>query len=193
MAIEAKVIDRHTKEWFRLHKLVKERSFEYGDFTLSSGKKSSYYFDGKQVTLHPEGSYLVGKILYQKIQGLNIDAVGGYTIGADPMVSAFGVVAHLEGLNNLKLFIVRKTPKTHGKCKNIEGPLLKKGDQVVVVDDVITTGGSVIKSIDAVRELGCHVIKVIALVDREEGGTEAIQNLGIDVDPIFTIRDFPIK
>lgn len=179
--------------WERLYKLVRERSFEHGKFILTSGKESSYYFDGKQVTLHPEGSYLVGKILFEKIQGLNIDAVGGYTIGADPMVSALSVIAYLEGLENLKLFIVRKEPKKHGKCKNIEGPLLKKDDRVVVVDDVITTGASILKAIDEVQKVGCKVVKVVALVDREEGGTDTIKNMGIEVDPIFKIGDFKTK
>ncbi len=111
-------------------------------------------------------------------------------MGADPMVGALAPVAYLEGMNNLKLFIVRKEPKKYGKCKNVEGPILNKGDRVVIVDDVITTGGSIIKAIKAAQELGCEVIKVIALVDREEGGTEALRGMGIEVDPIFTIRDF---
>lgn len=182
--------DSYKKEWEALRALVYERSFEFGDFTLTSGKKSNYYFDGKQVTLSPEGAYLLGKIIIHKIKGLGVDAVGGITIGADPIAGALAVVAFFEGMHELKLFIVRKTPKKHGKCKLIEGPPLKKGDRVVVVDDVITTGGSVVEAIKAVRDLGCEVVKVIALVDRQEGGTENIKSLGIEVDPVFSISDF---
>lgn len=190
MSIGNKVFNTFNKEWIILHALVKEHSFEFGKFILSSGKESKYYFDAKQVTLHPEGSYLIGKIIIQKIKGLNIDAVGGLTIGADPIVGALSPVAHLEGMNTLKMFIVRKEPKKHGKCKYVEGPVLNQGDRVVIVDDVITTGGSIIKAIEAVQELGCQVVKVIVLVDREEGGTEVLQGRGIEVDPIFTIGDF---
>lgn len=180
----------YISDWESLRALVYERSFEFGEFILSSGKTSSYYFDGKQVTLCPEGAYLVSKIIIQKIKGLNIDAIGGLTIGADPIVGSLAVTANLYNMNNLNLFIVRKDPKKHGKCKLIEGPPLEKGDRVVIVDDVITTGGSILDAIKAVQEVGCKVVKVIALVDRREGGTEKIEDLGIDVDPIFKISDF---
>ncbi|MHB8985939.1 MAG: orotate phosphoribosyltransferase [Eubacteriales bacterium] len=190
MTIKMRTINSNSKIWERLYRLVKERSFEHGKFILSSGKESTYYFDGKQVTLHPEGAYLIGILITEKIKSLNIDAVGGLTIGADPIIGALAPVAYLEGLKNLKLFIVRKEAKGHGKCKYIEGPPLIKGDRIVIVDDVITTGGSVFKAIDAVKALGCQVVKVIALIDRMEGGTEKIQERGIEVDPIFTIDHF---
>lgn len=180
----------YESDWKTLQALVYERSFEFGEFTLSSGKKSKYYFDGKQVTLYPKGAHLVSKIILQKINGLHIDAVGGLTIGADPIVGALAVAADIYNMSNLNLFIVRKTPKGHGTGKLIEGPPLKEGNRVVVVDDVITTGGSVLDAIKAVQEMGCKVVKVIALVDRREGGTEKIQQMGIEVDPIFTINDF---
>ncbi|KUK81579.1 MAG: Orotate phosphoribosyltransferase, partial [Pelotomaculum thermopropionicum] len=182
--------DIYQKDWDALRAYVYEHAFELGDFTLTSGKKSKYYFDGKQVTLSPEGAYLLGRILYHKIKDLGIDAVGGITIGADPIAGALAAVSFIEGMHRLKLFIVRKTPKKHGKFKLIEGPALEAGDRVVVVDDVITTGGSIIEAIKAVRDAGCEVVKAIALVDRCEGGTENIKSLGIDVDPVFTINDF---
>lgn len=184
------IVSLYESDWEDLHALVNKRSFEFGEFVLSSGKKSSYYFDGKQVTLYPKGAYLVSKIIIQKINGLNIDAIGGLTIGADPIVGALAVTANLLNMGDLKLFIVRKDAKKHGKCKLIEGPVLNKGDRVVIVDDVITTGGSILDAIKAAQEAGCEVVKVIALVDRHEGGTEKIKNLGIDVDPIFVISDF---
>lgn len=179
-----------TSAWEELRLLVKERSFRFGDFTLASGKKSSYYFDGKQVTLYARGAYLLGGLMVAKIVEDNIQAVGGLTIGADPMVGAIAVSACTTGLPELKLFIVRKESKEHGTGKRIEGPALQPGDRVVVVDDVITTGGSIIKAIEAVREVGGEVVKAIALVDRLEGGTETIEAMGIKVDPIYTIKDF---
>lgn len=180
----------NNSDWEQLRNLVKKRSFEYGKFVLSSGKESTHYFDGKQVTLFPKGAHLLSKIIIEKIKDLKIDAVGGLTIGADPIVGAVAVSAYLAGLKDLKLFIVRKEPKKYGKCKYIEGPQLLKGYRVVIVDDVITTGGSIIKAIKQVEVLGCEVIKVIALVDREEGGTEAIKKINVDVDPVFRIGDF---
>jgi orotate phosphoribosyltransferase len=180
-----------TKDWEELRRLVKERSFKFGDFTLTSGKKSSYYFDGKQVTLYARGAYLLGRLMAAKIAGENIQAVGGLTLGADPMAGSLAVSAYSAGMPDLKLFIVRKEVKGHGTGKRIEGPALSPEDRVVVVDDVITSGGSIIKAIEAVRsEVGCEVVKAIALVDRLEGGTENIEALGVKVDPIFTIKDF---
>lgn len=173
----------------RLRDLLQERAFRFGEFVLTSGKESSYYFDGKQVTLHPEGAYLLGKILIAKIRGDDIQAVGGPTIGADPIVGALAAIAYLEGLA-IKLFIVRKAAKQHGVRKLIEGPALSPGERVAIVEDVMTTGSSIMRAVDAVREAGGRVVKVIPLVDRLEGGTEKIQSLGIAVDPVFTIRDF---
>ncbi|MEW6274227.1 MAG: orotate phosphoribosyltransferase [Bacillota bacterium] len=173
----------------RLRDLLRERAFRFGKFVLTSGKESNYYFDGKQVTLHPEGAYLLAKIIIEKIRGGNIQAVGGPTIGADPIVGALAAVAHLEGLK-IKLFIVRKATKEHGMKKLIEGPELSPGERVAIVEDVMTTGSSIMKAVDAVRETGCRVVKVIPLVDRLEGGTEKLRSLGIAVDPVFTIRDF---
>lgn len=173
----------------RLRDLLRERAFRFGKFVLTSGKESNYYFDGKQVTLHPEGAYLLARLIIDKIKDDNVQAVGGPTIGADPIVGSLAALAYLEGLN-IKLFIVRKATKEHGLKKLIEGPPLTPGERVAIVEDVMTTGSSIMKAIDAVREAGGQVVKVIPLVDRLEGGTEKIQALGIAVDPVFTIRDF---
>ncbi|HCJ78598.1 MAG TPA: orotate phosphoribosyltransferase [Desulfotomaculum sp.] len=172
-----------------LRQLVRQRSFKFGKFILSTGKESNYYFDGKQVTLHPQGAYLVAKAVLEKIGYDNIQAIGGPALGADPIVGALAPVLYLEGLD-IKLFIVRKATKEHGARKVIEGPELLPGERVVIVDDVITSGGSIIKAIDTVMETGCHVVKVVVLVDRLEGGTEKIESMGINVDPIFTVKDF---
>lgn len=181
----------NSSHWARLRDLLQERTFRFGKFVLTSGKESNYYFDGKQVTLHPEGAYLLAKIIIAKIRNDNIQAVGGPTIGADPIVGALAAVAYLEGLE-IKLFIVRKAAKQHGMKKLIEGPALSPGERVAIVEDVMTTGSSIMKAVDAVREAGGRVVKVIPLVDRLEGGTEKIQSLGIAVDPVFTIRDFDL-
>jgi len=172
-----------------LKELVRERSFKFGSFILSSGKESTYYFDGKQVTLYPQGAYLVARAILEKVKDIQIQAVGGPTLGADPMVGSLALVLYLEGMD-LKLFIVRETVKKHGTKRVIEGPQLTAGDRVVILDDVITSGGSIIKAIETVREVGCKVVKVVTLIDRREGGTEKIEKMGIEVDPIFNIKDF---
>lgn len=185
-ATEALTDDRE-----KLRLLVKERAFKFGKFALTSGKESSYYFDGKQVTLHPEGACLLGRIIMDKIRRDDVQAVGGPTIGADPIVGSLAVISRLEGLD-LKFFIVRKAAKEHGRQKLIEGPELLPSDRVVIVEDVITTGGSVLKAIEAVRETGCTVAKVVVLVDRLEGGSDRLKKMGIPIEPVFTVRDFGI-
>ncbi len=172
-----------------LKELVRERSFKFGSFVLTSGKESAYYFDGKQVTLHPQGAYLVARAILEKVKDIQIQAIGGPTLGADPIVGSLAPVLYLEGMD-VKLFIVREAVKKHGAKRVIEGPQLTAGDRVVVLDDVITGGGSIIKAIETVREVGCKVVKVVTLVDRREGGTEKIEKMGIEVDPIFNIKDF---
>jgi len=171
---------------------LKERALRFGNFTLTSGKTSSYYFDGKQVTLYPKGAYLLGKIIIHKIRQDNIQALGGLTVGADPIVGAVAALAYPLELD-IKTFIVRKEAKKHGKQRLIEGPQLNTGDRVIIVEDVVTTGGSSIKAIEAVLEAGGKVVKVVPLVDRLEGGTERIEEMGIHVDPVFTARDFGIE
>jgi len=176
----------------KLFSLLKERAFEFRDVVLSSGKASSYYFDGKQVTLDQEGAYLLARIIIDKIKDENIQAVGGPTIGADPIIGALAAVSCLEGLK-LNFFIVRKEPKKHGKMRLIEGPELKAGDRVVIVEDVITTGSSVMKAVGTVQELGCEVVKVIVLVDRMEGGERELLEKGISLDAVFTAEDFGLQ
>jgi orotate phosphoribosyltransferase len=171
---------------------LKERALQFGNFTLTSGKTSSYYFDGKQVTLYPKGACLLAKIIIHKVKNDDIQALGGLTIGADPIVGAVAALAYPMGLD-IKTFIVRKEVKKHGSQRLIEGPKLLPGDRVVIVEDVITTGGSSIKAIEAVNNEGGKVVKVVPLVDRMEGGREKIEQMGIEVDPVFTVRDFGIE
>jgi orotate phosphoribosyltransferase len=173
----------------RLLKILREKSVSYGNFSLSSGRESSYYVDSKLTTFDPDGVCLVGKLVFEiiKDKGEKISAVGGLTMGADP-IAISTIIAALNENFPLKGFSVRKEAKSHGKRKFIEGNLDIK-DKVVILDDVITTGASTIKAINAVKEFGCDIIMVIALVDRREGGTEEIRKLGYDVQTVFTIDD----
>ncbi len=168
----------------RLLQVFKEHAILHGDFTLSSGLKSSYYFDGRLVTLWPEGAYLIGKKIYQILKKARVEVVGGMTMGADPMVTAVAVVSHLEG-KPIPAFIVRAETKGHGTRKHIEGPL-KKGSRVAILDDVITTGGSVLRAIEAAEAEGCNVVKVVVLLDRHQGGSDEIRRRGYDFQSILS-------
>lgn len=172
-----------------LYKLLKEKALMKGSMTLASGKTSSFYFDGKQVTLDPLGSLTVGKVILSMLSGKKVDAIGGPTLGADPIATAVSLLSSHTG-NPIRAFIVRKEAKKHGLQKMIEGPALKSGDRVVMVEDVITTGGSVLKAIEEVEKLGAKVTQVICLVDREEGAEKILAPYGYT--PIFSLRDFQI-
>lgn len=164
-------------------------AFERRQVVLSSGRTSNYYFDGRKVSLTPKGAYLIGEVICDMIVNDGIDAVGGLTMGADPIVGAVGVAAYHRNMD-LTLFIVRKEAKKHGMMRLIEGPALSAGKRVVVVDDVITTGGSIVKAVEAVREIGCQVVKAVTLVDRQEGGAETLEKMGVVVEPVFKAADF---
>jgi len=168
----------------RLLEIFREKAVLRGDFTLSSGLKASYYVDGRMVTLWPEGAYLIGKKVLDILDGAGIEAVGGMTVGADPIATAVSLVSHLEG-RNIPAFIVRGGVKEHGTQKVIEGPV-KDGSRVAIVDDVLTTGGSIIKAIEAVEAKGCSVVKVVVLLDRQQGGVDEIRRRGYDLAAIFT-------
>jgi len=166
-----------------LLKLVKEKAVRKGKFTLSSGKTSNYYLDGKQITLDPQGLLLLGKVILSMLHGTQVEAVGGPTIGADPIAAAVSLLSSQTG-KPLKAFIVRQEEKKHGTQRRIEGPELSPGDRVVVVEDVITSGKSVKEAIRAIEKLTCRVVKVICLVDREEGGAATLADYNFS--PIFT-------
>jgi len=168
----------------RLLEIFKEHAILHGDFTLSSGLKTSYYFDGRMITLWPEGAYLIGRRIFRMLVEAGAEAVGGMTLGADPMVAAVAVVSHLEG-KPIPAFIVRGEVKGHGTQKRIEGPL-KAGARVAIVDDVITTGGSVLRAIEAAEAAGFKVVKVVVLLDRQQGGADEIRRGGYDFSAILT-------
>lgn len=162
---------------------LREGAFLEGEFTLSSGLKSNRYFEGKKVTLVPDGAYEVGKVIFDELAEIAIDAVGGLATGAYPIVTAVATVSHLEG-KPIPSFVVREVPKEHGTMRKIEG-CFKEGYRVAIVDDVLTTGGSVIKAIEAVEAANCKVVKVIVLVDRHEGGSDELKRRGYDFTAIL--------
>ncbi len=156
-----------------------------GEFTLTSGKKSTFYFDAKKLTLSPEGAYHIGKAIFDQLAENEIDAVGGVATGAYPIVSAVAVVSYLEG-KLLPAFIVREVAKEHGTKRQIEG-YLKAGSRIAIVDDVLTTGGSVLKAIEAVEAAKCQVARVIVLVDRHEGGGDELRKRGYDCAALLNL------
>lgn len=171
-----------------LHDLLADRAFKFGEFVLASGRRSDVYFNGKQVTLEGRGLYLVSLLVLARCRELDITAIGGLTLGADPIAAG---VAALSGRDQpLRAFIVRKEAKDHGTGALIEGPELYRGQRVLVVDDVITTGGSLLKAVDALAGSGVEIVEALAVVDREEGGREAIEARGIGVHALFTRSEF---
>lgn len=167
--------------------ILQDRALRRGEFTLASGRKSTYYLDARLVTLHPEGAYLTARLILDKIreQDLHVEAVGGLTLGADPIAGAVAAVSHAQGAD-IRGFLVRKQAKGHGMAQQVEGGL-PVGSRVVVVDDVITTAGSTLQAIRAVEAAGCKVEAVMCLVDRLEGGAEALS--GYRFYPLFEVTE----
>src|ERR1700720_3006656 len=161
--------------------LLATRSTRRGQFTLASGKQSKYYVDARLTTMSPEGLSVIGPLALSTLRqsGWEVDAVGGLTLGADPISYAISY-ASAQSDRPLRAFTVRKEAKSHGTGKTIEGPF-KEGDRVAVIEDVITTGGSALRAIEAVRAANGTVAGVLALVDREEGGRQAIEATGVPV------------
>ena len=157
---------------------VARGALKYGEFTLTSGRKSSYYFDGRLLSLDPEGAHLIGRALLPILRRAGVNAVGGPALGAVPMVTAVALASR-EQRDPLPAFVVRTESRTHGTLQTIEGPLAK-GSRVAIIDDTCTTGGSLLHAIAAAEEVGCTVVKVVALLDRREGGAEELERRGYD-------------
>jgi orotate phosphoribosyltransferase len=170
-----------------LQRYLLEHALRFGDFTLTSGRKSDYYIDGKQTTLRARALLLVAQLLLDALKPLGVEAFGGPTLGADPVVGAVIALAAQEGLP-LVGFIVRKEPKGHGTQRFIEGPL-EPGMRVAVFDDVVTTGGSLKHAIDQVVAARCIVIQALAIVDRQEGARENLARWGYPFQALFTIDE----
>ena len=168
----------------RLLEYTKEHAVLHGDFTLASGAKAAFFFDMKMVTLSAEGSYLVGKVIFDMLKDVDVVAVGGLTLGADPIVTAVSVVSYIEG-KPIPAFIERGAVKDHGTMKMIEGCVPGKGLPVAIVEDVITKGGATLKAIGIAEETGCKVAKVIALLDRHAGGSDEVQRRGYDFSAVL--------
>jgi orotate phosphoribosyltransferase len=171
-----------------LTSLLAERSSKKGHFVLASGRESTFYIDARLTTMSPDGLAVIGRFGLSMIQqsGWGVDAVGGMTLGADPVSYAISY-ASASLSHPLRAFTVRKEAKTHGTGKLIEGPF-RSGDRVVVIEDVITTGGSALRAIEAVRAEGGTVSGVLAVVDREEGGREKLESAGVSVITLSTAR-----
>ncbi len=164
-----------------------ELAYQEGDFVLSSGQRSSYYINGKQVTLHPQGALAIARLLLSQLP-TDTQAVAGLTLGADPIVSAVSVVSAYEN-KPLPALIIRKEAKGHGTKAYIEGLNLPEGAKVVVLEDVVTTGSSALKAVKRLRDAGYSVNQVIALVDRQQGGAELYQSEGLQFQSVFLIEE----
>ncbi|QDU92883.1 orotate phosphoribosyltransferase [Lignipirellula cremea] len=175
----------------KLIELVKSLSLKFGDFTLASGKKASFYLDCRKLTLDSEGAAQVAAGMLELLGDDLPDAVGGMAIGADPITAAIITTAHFQQ-KKLKGFIVRKESKAHGTGRDVEGPVVA-GDSVVIVEDVVTTGGSSLQAIEKVVAQGIEVREVIAIIDRLEGGAEAFAAQGYKLRTLLTVRDFGIE
>jgi orotate phosphoribosyltransferase len=172
--------------------LIREKALKFGHFKLTSGKEATYYLDGKQATLDPAGARLVAEgILDLLAPGPMPAAIGGMSIGADPITASVVTMSAVRG-TPISGFMVRKESKGHGTNQYIEGPV-RPGDQVVIVEDVVTTGGSSLTAIERAEAFGLKVLRVIAIVDRMEGGAEAFAKAGHDFSSLLCIRDFGIE
>ena len=179
-------IDADKSELFRL---LKTQAFSKGKFILSSGKESDFYLDARIVTLSAPGAYLTARIMLDMIKEDHVDAIGGPTLGADPMVGAVASLSYQDG-RPINTFIIRKQPKAHGKQQQVEGPLLKELGSVVIIDDVATTGKAFVESIEVLQKLNIKIKKAICVIDRGEGASEALAKYGVPLKSIFTISEF---
>ena len=162
-------------------------AYQEGDFTLSSGAKSSYYINCKQVTLRADGALIIGRLLFSLLPE-DTQAVAGLTLGADPLVSAVSVVSAYEQ-KFIPGLIIRKEPKGHGTKAYLEGPSLEPGAKVVVLEDVVTTGRSAMLAVERLQAAGYQVEQIMALVDRQQGGKELYQSQGLEFQALFSISE----
>jgi len=172
-----------------LFKLLNQEALKRGKFVLSSGKESNYYLDGRVITLTPQGAYLVANIILDMIKHESLDAIGGPTLGADPIVGAIAAISYINQ-HPIKTFIVRKQAKEHGMSRQVEGPELKKGQRVILVDDVATSGKAILEAKQALDKIGVIADKAIVIVDRNQGALENLAKVGLQLESIFKITEF---
>jgi orotate phosphoribosyltransferase len=179
----------HSPSVSRLKELYAARALAFGDFTLASGQKSTYYINSKKILLYSAAVAALAEALYEATQDLTIQAVGGLEVGAIPMAAA-AVLGYANHGQTMEGFFVRKQPKDHGSKQQIEG-VLSPGDRVAILDDVLTTGESALQAVRVVEAHGCQVVRVVCIVDRLQGAAEKLA--GYDFQPLLTIRDFGIE
>ncbi len=173
----------------KLFNLLNQEALKRGKFLLSSGKESNYYLDGRVITLSPQGAYLVASIILDMLEDEVLDAIGGPTLGADPIVGALAVLSYINQ-HPIKTFIVRKQAKEHGTLQQVEGPALKNGDRVILVDDVATSGKAILEAKQALDKIGVIADKAIVIVDRNQGAVDNLAKVGVKLESIFKIADF---
>jgi orotate phosphoribosyltransferase len=188
-----RVIDPSDQRWLRLRDLISEHSLKLGDFVLSSGRTSKYLFQLRQTTMLPEGASILGDIIVDYMVANTITCIGGPAVGAIPLVSDVSVMSFVKG-SPVHAFFVRKEAKGHGALELIDGHV-QSGREVLIVDDVATSGGSVLKAIEGMKTEypSCYVRKALVVVEREEGAVEALANHGIELVSIFKRSDFAIE
>ncbi len=172
-----------------LFELIRKEAFFRKKVILSSGKESDYYLDLRLISLKSEGIYYIAQCFSKLLEGIAFDAIGGPTLGADPIISGLAYHCYLQG-SPISTFIIRKTPKKHGTQRLIEGPVIPAASRVVVIDDVATTGKSFLESFDVLQGEGITVVLALAVVDRQEGATELLRERGVPLKSIFTASDF---
>lgn len=174
----------------KLLALMRSYAYREGQFRLSSGQTSDYYIDSKKVTLHPLGALLVGSLLLDLVP-TEAEAIGGLTLGADPIVTAVSLVSALKRpAQTVGAFIVRKEIKKHGSQQWLEGTTLEPGSKVVIVDDVVTTGASGLQAAVRAEEAGCQILKILAIVDRSQGGRDLYTEHGYTFEFLFEVSEF---
>jgi orotate phosphoribosyltransferase len=173
----------------KLLDLLNKEALKRGKFVLSSGRESNYYLDGRVITLTPEGAYLVAAIILDMVKDEALDAIGGPTLGADPIVGALAALSYIDG-KPIKTFIVRKQAKEHGTQRQVEGPELKKGSRVILVDDVATSGKAIMEAKLTLDKIGVTIDKAIVIVDRSEGAADNLAKAGLKLESIFKLADF---
>jgi orotate phosphoribosyltransferase len=173
----------------RLIELIRERSFGRRRVVLASGRESDFYFDMKPTMFHPEGASLLAKMILARLDGLDVDFVGGLEMGAVPLIASVAAFSHDRG-KPISGFFVRKAVKDHGTKKRIEGPASLAGKRVAILEDVTTTGGSAIQAVDVAREAGAEVLLVLTIVDRLEGAGESFAKANVPFSSLFTADDF---